>query len=72
MAMFGSACLNPLSTKAAEAGRSLHYTLVWSTELDPEQPGLHRETNPVSEDEKMGKHRSDVVFLFAQSCKLGF
>lgn len=44
MGVCGSARLSPLSAKAAEAGRSLHYTLVWSTELDPEQPGLHRET----------------------------
>jgi hypothetical protein len=54
MAMCGSTCLNPVSTQKAEAGRSLSYTLVWTTKLDPGQPGLHRERNPVSEEEKRG------------------
>lgn len=70
MAMCGSACLNLLSTQGAEAGRSLHYTLVWSTELDPEQPGLHRET--LFQKTKKCGSTEVMLCLFAQSCKLGF
>lgn len=60
---------NPVSTQKAEAGRSLNYTPVWITELDPGQPGPHRKRNPFQKTRK-GEAQKWCAFIFQSWFKI--